>query len=65
MAPQIAIPKQQLGDFCRRRQIRRLSLFGSVLRADFGPDSDVDVLIEFDPTAVVGYFDVAAQEILR
>lgn len=36
-------------DFCRRHHIRRLALFGSVLRDDFGPDSDVDVLVEFEP----------------
>ena len=62
VAPQIAIPKQQLGDFCRRRRIRRLSLFGSVLRADFGPESDVDVLVEFEANAVVGYFELADME---
>lgn len=39
----------ELRDFCRRHGIRRLALFGSVLRDDFGPDSDVDVLIEFEP----------------
>ena len=62
MAPQIQIPKEHLADFCRRRQIRKLSLFGSVLRDDFGPYSDVDVLVEFEATAVVGYFELAETE---
>jgi len=43
----IDIPMSWLGDFCRRHHIRRLAFFGSVLRDDFGPDSDVDVLVEF------------------
>ncbi len=50
----IAIPKQRIEAFCRRHHIRRLSLFGSVLRPDFGPDSDVDVLVEFAPGFVPG-----------
>ena len=50
------IPVDQTGiaAFCRRHHIRRLSLFGSVLRADFRPDSDVDVLVEFEPGHVPG-----------
>jgi uncharacterized protein len=46
--PRIAIPNDQLADFCRRHHIRKLSLFGSVLRDDFSPDSDIDVLVEFE-----------------
>lgn len=42
-------PPDALAELCRRRHIRRLSLFGSILRDDFGPDSDVDVLVEFEP----------------
>lgn len=49
-----AIPKTQLADFCRRNHIRSLSLFGSVLRDDFGPQSDIDVLVEFEPGHVPG-----------
>jgi predicted nucleotidyltransferase len=45
----IPLPEKQLADFCRRHHIRRLSLFGSVLRDDFTPESDVDVLVEFEP----------------
>ncbi len=45
----IAVDNATLAEFCRRRHIRRLSFFGSVLRQDFGPASDVDVLLEFAP----------------
>jgi uncharacterized protein len=45
----IGIPRDRLGEFCRRHRIRKLALFGSVLRDDFGPESDVDVLVEFEP----------------
>lgn len=51
---QIPIPQDRLEAFCRRHHIRRLSLFGSVLRSDFRPDSDVDVLVEFEPGCVPG-----------
>ena len=53
--PHIQIPHKQLEAFCRRNQIRRLALFGSVLRDDFRPDSDVDVLVLFEPDARVGF----------
>ena len=53
---QIAIPKDKIADFCRRNHIRKLSLFGSVLREDFRPESDVDVLVEFEPGHVPGFF---------
>lgn len=45
----INIPKDKLADFCRRHHIHKLSLFGSALRDDFGPESDADMLVEFDP----------------
>jgi predicted nucleotidyltransferase len=44
----IAIPSMALARFCRKRHIRKLAFFGSVLREDFGPGSDVDVLVEFE-----------------
>jgi predicted nucleotidyltransferase len=47
MPSHLAIDQEQIAAFCRRNRIRRLSLFGSVLRDDFGPASDVDVLVEF------------------
>jgi hypothetical protein len=52
--PRIDLPREELAEFCRRNHIRRLALFGSVLRGDFRPDSDVDVLVEFDQQHVPG-----------
>jgi hypothetical protein len=59
-APPFSIDRRKLGDVCRRHHIRRLSLFGSALRPDFRPDSDVDFLVEFDERHPVGFriFDV-------
>jgi hypothetical protein len=54
MPAAVQIPEGRLEEFCRRHRVRELSLFGSALREDFGPDSDVDVLVEFEPTARVG-----------
>jgi len=54
MSARIAIDREKIAAFCRRHHIRRLALFGSVLRDDFGPDSDVDVLVEFEPEHVPG-----------
>ena len=51
----IALPRERIEEFCRRNHIRRLALFGSVLRDDFTPESDVDVLVEFEPGATPGY----------
>ena len=53
-APQIDISKRRLAEFCRKHGIRKLSFYGSVLRDDFGPESDVDVLVEFEPNRTVG-----------
>jgi uncharacterized protein len=54
MSPHIAIDRDAVADFCRRHHIQRLALFGSVLRDDFRPDSDVDVLVEFQLGHVPG-----------
>ena len=54
MTTAIDIPQDALSAFCERHHIRRLALFGSVLRDDFGPDSDVDVLVEFEPGQAPG-----------
>jgi len=51
----IPIPEEQIAAFCRRNQVRSLALFGSVLREDLTPYSDVDVLVEFEPGAPVGF----------
>jgi len=50
----IVVPDGQIAAFCRKHHIRKLALFGSVLTSDFGPDSDVDVLVEFEPGRVPG-----------
>jgi uncharacterized protein len=50
----IQIPKERITDFCRQHHIRKLAIFGSALRDDFGSDSDVDVLVEFEPGHVPG-----------
>jgi uncharacterized protein len=58
----IPLPEEKLVDFCRRHRIRRLSLFGSVLRDDFSDRSDVDVLVEFESGARVGLLRLAGME---
>lgn len=56
MAPfVIELPTEVLSDFCRRWQITRLEIFGSALREDFGPKSDIDLLVEFAPDAEIGF----------
>ena len=57
----IRVPRKKLAEFCRRNHIRKLAFFGSVLRDDFGPESDVDVLVEFDPgeTPGLAFFGMA------
>jgi predicted nucleotidyltransferase len=50
----IAVDDEKLADFCTRHHVRRLALFGSALREDFSPDSDLDVLIEFEPGHIPG-----------
>jgi len=61
MSVKIEIPKEQIADFCQRHRIRKLSFFGSVLRDDFGAGSDVDVLVEFEPSVRVGLAFFAMQ----
>ncbi len=53
------IPRERIAAYCRANGIRRLALFGSILRDDFGPDSDVDVLVEFHSDVRVGYLAMA------
>jgi len=57
------ITKEQIAEFCRRNHIKKLAFYGSVLRDDFRPDSDVDVLVEFEPGAHIGYITMAGMEI--
>jgi predicted nucleotidyltransferase len=61
-SPRIPIDRERLAAFCRRHHIQRLRLFGSVLRDDFGPDSDVDVLVEFEPGHSPGWEVVEIEE---
>ena len=59
VTPQIPVLRKQIAAICRRYHIRTLALFGSVLREDFAPDSDVDVLVEFEPGKTPGFFTLA------
>lgn len=58
----ISVPKARIAEFCRRNQIRKLAIFGSALRSDFRPESDVDVLVEFGPGSNVGFFELYDME---
>jgi predicted nucleotidyltransferase len=62
MSPRISVDRHRIADFCRRHHIRRLALFGSVLRDDFRADSDVDVLVEFESGHVPGFAFFELQE---
>lgn len=55
--PRVPIPFDRIADFCRRWLVTEFSLFGSVLRDDFGPESDVDVLVSFSPHARWSYWE--------
>jgi predicted nucleotidyltransferase len=66
MTPQISIDRDQIVEFCRKWRIREFALFGSVLRNDFRPDSDVDVLVIFEDSAPWTTFDlIEMQDQLR
>jgi predicted nucleotidyltransferase len=54
----LTLPREQIRIFCKRHHIRRMWFFGSVLREDFGPESDIDVLVEFEAGARVTLFDM-------
>ncbi len=56
------ITKEQIADFCEKNQIRKFAFYGSVLRDDFRPDSDIDVLVEFEPDQPIGLMEVVAIE---
>ena len=59
MRRKFSIPRKKITEFCKRWSITEFSLFGSVLREDFRPDSDIDVLVSIDPKAHVGLFEIA------
>ena len=54
MNPQLSVSKKALAAFCQERSIRRLAIFGSALRDDFGAESDIDLLVEFEPDRIPG-----------
>jgi predicted nucleotidyltransferase len=62
MTPRIDLPRMRIEDFCREWKIARLELFGSVLREDFRPDSDVDFLVSFAPDSHWSLFDLVTME---
>lgn len=62
MSPHVSVDREAVAAFCRKHHIASLALFGSVLRDDFRPDSDVDVLVEFQPGHVPGFEFVRIQQ---
>ena len=58
----VDMPKRRIAAFCRRNRIRRLALFGSILREDFSAKSDLDILVEFEPGQAIGLLRMAALE---
>ena len=62
METRIMIPQEEVAAFCQRWQVVELALFGSVLRDDFGPDSDVDVLVRFESEQTPGLFGIVRME---
>jgi len=57
------LPRKKIAEFCKHWGITEFSLFGSVLREDFRPDSDIDVLVTIDPKAKIGLFEIAQMQI--
>ena len=62
MSPRLPVPEAAIAAFCRKWQVTEFAFFGSVLRDDFGPDSDVDVLVSFAPDARHTLFDLVRME---
>ena len=62
MNEQLSASREALAAFCREHGIKRLAVFGSALRDDFGPESDVDVLVEFEPDQTPGLLGIAGLE---
>ena len=58
----ISIPSEKIARFCERNQIQKLSFFGSVLRDDFSPQSDIDILVEFEPKQIPGLIKLSVME---
>lgn len=62
MTARLQLDRDAVAEFCRKWRIRELSLFGSALRDDFGPDSDLDFLVSFEPDARWDLFDIVAMK---
>ena len=62
MNARVSVPRERIAAFCQKHGIRRLAIVGSALREHFRPDSDIDVLVEFDPDRVPGLFGIARLE---
>jgi uncharacterized protein len=62
MNSSVAIPKEKIRDFCIRNHINRLSFFGSIQRKDFTPESDIDILVEFEESFTPGFFRLLDME---
>ena len=63
MNADVSVQRDAIASFCREHGIRRLAVFGSALRDDFGPDSDIDVLVEFEPDRIPGLIGLAGMEL--
>ena len=63
MNSQVSVSKTALAAFCQEHGIKRLAIFGSVPREDFGPESDIDVLVEFEPDRIPGLLGIAGMEL--
>ena len=63
MSVQVSMPRDRLAAFCEAHGIRWMAVFGSALRSDFGPDSDIDMLVEFLPDRIPGLFAFAGMEL--
>ena len=63
MNEQVTVSREAIAAFCRKHGIQRLAVFGSALRDDFGPESDIDVLVEFEPGRTPGLFGIAGLEL--
>lgn len=60
--PLLDLPLEGICEICRRYRVRELAIFGSALREDFGPNSDIDLLVEFEPDARIGFIELGEIE---
>ncbi|HDK81313.1 MAG TPA: nucleotidyltransferase [Nitrospirae bacterium] len=56
----IEMPKEKIAEFCKKWKVREFAIFGSALRSDFRPDSDVDIIVDFEPGARISLFDLVS-----